>query len=149
MDIRNALERKGFDIKRILEYANRMRHLYSDEVVRKEEKLTDDIKISFSCQLAEKPINLVIQKKFLKGLAQGIYLISSDGYAIVRGKKVENHIGYDKTDPLSIEAYAQRLIGKTFRQVIEDDDEQFFQTLREESEYGVSEVSETKRNKGI
>lgn len=85
MDIRNALERKGFDIKRILEYANRMRHLYSDEVVRKEEKLTDDIKISFSCQLAEKPINLVIQKKFLKGLAQGIYLISSDGYAIVRG----------------------------------------------------------------
>lgn len=67
---------------------------------------------------------------------------------LLGGKKVENHIGYDKTDPLSIEAYAQRLIGKTFREVIEDDDEQFFQTLREESEYGVSEVSETKRNKG-
>ena len=29
---------------------------------------------------------------------------------------------YDKTDPLSIEQFSQRLIGKTFRQVIEEDE---------------------------
>lgn len=65
-----------------------------------------------------------------------------------RGKKMKNSIGYDKADPLSIETYAQQLVGKTFRQVIEEDNKEYFQTIREESEYGVSTISETKRNKG-
>lgn len=84
-DIRNALEKKGYDRKYLLEYARRIRNLYSNDEARKEEKLTDDVKISFSGQLAEKPVNLVIQKKLLKKLAQGIYLISSDGYATIKG----------------------------------------------------------------
>lgn len=84
-DIRNALEKKGYDKKHLIEYARRMRRVCSKEEMRKEEKLTDDVKISFSGQLAEKPINLVIQKRLLKGLAQGIYLISADGYATVKG----------------------------------------------------------------
>ena len=61
---------------------------------------------------------------------------------------MRRYIEYDKTDPLSIEEYAQRLIGKTFRQIVEEDEKEYPQKLREESEYGVSTVSETKRNKG-
>ncbi len=55
---------------------------------------------------------------------------------------------YDKSNPLSIENYAQRLLGKTFQQVIDEDEERNTFWLRETSEYGVSEVSAVKRNKG-
>lgn len=56
---------------------------------------------------------------------------------------------YDRTDPLSIEAYSQKMIGKTFRQLIEKDKSRPATTLRENDVvYGSSEVSETKRNKG-
>jgi len=55
---------------------------------------------------------------------------------------------YDKSNPLSIEKYAQRLLGKTFQQVIDEDEERNPFWLRETSEYGVSEVSAVKRNKG-
>lgn len=56
---------------------------------------------------------------------------------------------YDRTDPLSIEAYSQKMIGKTFRQLIEKDKSRPATTLRENvAVYGSSEVSETKRNKG-
>lgn len=60
---------------------------------------------------------------------------------------MEYIIEYDRKSPSSIEAYAQRLIGKTFRQIIEED-EQKNTMLREEMSYGTSDVSETKRNKG-
>lgn len=53
---------------------------------------------------------------------------------------------YDKTNPLSIENYAQRLIGKTFQEVIDEDEQNL--RVRESSYYGVSEVAEVKRNKG-
>lgn len=56
-------------------------------------------------------------------------------------------IGYDRTDPSSIEAYAQRLIGKTFRDVIQDDSHSPM-ILRDETTYGGYTVSDTKRNKG-
>lgn len=56
---------------------------------------------------------------------------------------------YDKTDPKSIEVYSQRLIGKTFRQIWEEDDaRQSVMKKKDGSPYGTSEVSETKRNKG-
>lgn len=51
---------------------------------------------------------------------------------------------YDKRDPLSIENYAQKLIGKTFQDVIDED----ALSIRETLSYGVPEVSEGKRNKG-
>ena len=56
---------------------------------------------------------------------------------------------YDKTDPISIETYAQRMIGKTFREIIEDD-EKSQPLMVEESiaSYGTPVVSATKRNKG-
>lgn len=57
-------------------------------------------------------------------------------------------IEYDRLNPSSIEAYAQKLIGKTFRQICDEDDEKHNQMLREESNYGTADVSEIKRNKG-
>ncbi|WP_026667889.1 Sau3AI family type II restriction endonuclease [Butyrivibrio sp. AE2005] len=58
---------------------------------------------------------------------------------------VNIELGYDRTNPKSIEAYAQKLIGSSFRQVMEDDSN----AIREdEAAYGKSDVAETKRNKG-
>ena len=59
---------------------------------------------------------------------------------------VDYIVEYDKSDPISIEVYSQRMVGKTFRQIIEEDE------ARKASEvstlYGSSDVSEVKRNKG-
>ena len=58
-------------------------------------------------------------------------------------------VEYDKTDPLSIEAYAQKLIGKTFRQIMEEDEVNHpLMVSEDEEQYGVSDVAESKRNKG-
>ena len=58
-------------------------------------------------------------------------------------------IGYDKTDPRSIESYSQRMIGRTFREVIEEGKEQRSGLLKDSSmDYGLPEVSENNRNKG-
>lgn len=55
-------------------------------------------------------------------------------------------IEYDRRSPNSIEAYAQRLIGKTFRQIIEEDEAR--QKMDRGVENGILEDEETKRNKG-
>jgi DNA mismatch repair protein MutH len=56
---------------------------------------------------------------------------------------------YDKTDPISIENYSQRLIGKTFRQIWDEDDaRQPGIVMEEEVPYGTPDVTEAKRNKG-
>ena len=60
---------------------------------------------------------------------------------------MEIQIEYDKRNPSSIEAYAQRLVGKTFRQVWEEDEQQSPQYIREEGAYGSTDVDEKKRNK--
>ena len=58
-------------------------------------------------------------------------------------------VEYDKSDPTSIEIYSQKLIGRTFRQIWEEDDARQPMMVREDSStYGSSEVTETKRNKG-
>ena len=58
---------------------------------------------------------------------------------------VNIELGYDRTNPKSIEAYAQKLIGRSFRQVMDDDSS----ALREDdTTYGKSDVAEVKRNKG-
>lgn len=58
-------------------------------------------------------------------------------------------VEYDRSDPISIEAYAQRMIGKTFREICEEDEEHQLMMLHEDSSnYGLSDVLETKRNKG-
>lgn len=39
-------------------------------------------------------------------------------------------IEYDRSDPISIEVYSQKLIGKTFRQIWEEDDARQNRLLR-------------------
>lgn len=64
-------------------------------------------------------------------------------------ENIDYLIEYDRSDPISIEVYSQKLIGKTFRQIWEEDDARRLMMVREDSTpYGSSEVSETKRNKG-
>ena len=53
---------------------------------------------------------------------------------------------YDKTNPLSIEKYAQRLIGKTFRQVCDEDDRSKWNIIRESAVYNASRAD--KKQKG-
>ncbi len=55
---------------------------------------------------------------------------------------------YDKSNPNSIETYAQRLIGKTFRDVIKEDTQRIMMVREEAAVYGSYAVSDTKRNKG-
>ena len=56
---------------------------------------------------------------------------------------------YDRKDPISIEEYSQKLIGKTFREVMEEDELNYPMMVEEEmGSYGTPEVAETKRNKG-
>lgn len=53
---------------------------------------------------------------------------------------------YDETNPLSIEAYAQKLIGKTFADVCQEDDLNAEGVLKEDTNYEVSH--ENKKRKG-
>lgn len=55
---------------------------------------------------------------------------------------------YDKNDPLSIENYAQKLIGKTFQEVIDEDKKRQTMFARKVSSYSAMENSEGKHNKG-
>ena len=57
-------------------------------------------------------------------------------------------VEYDKSDPISIEIYSQRMIGKTFRELLEADESKNSVVREKETEYGSSDISETKRNKG-
>ena len=54
---------------------------------------------------------------------------------------------YDKTDPSSIEKYAQRLIGKTFRDIVDEDERKQSRTLCKE-DLCESKLSDNKKNKG-
>ena len=60
---------------------------------------------------------------------------------------MEYIIEYDKSNLSSIEDYAQRLIGKIFRQISQEDDERQIDLIAD-SKYGISDVTKTKRNKG-
>lgn len=57
-------------------------------------------------------------------------------------------IEYDRSSPSSIEEYAQGLIGKTFRDIIEEDDRRQMMVKEEAAAYGSYTVSDIKRNKG-
>lgn len=55
---------------------------------------------------------------------------------------------YDNTDPISIERYAQALIGKTFQEIIEKDGINNAEKLHEPVKYAIQELNEDKKNKG-
>ncbi len=54
---------------------------------------------------------------------------------------------YDRSDPLSIEKYAQKLVGKTFQQVCDEDDDSNSIIIHEDSAQYNARVSD-KKNKG-
>lgn len=63
--------------------------------------------------------------------------------------RVDYTAEYDSSDSLSIEAYSQKMVGKTFREICEEDDARQLLVLRDGSAaYGTAEVSSVKRNKG-
>lgn len=84
-ELRIFLERKGYDRDYLSKYAKYIRDLYSKESDKQDQEITENVKISYSGQLAEKPINLVIRKEVLRDLAKAVYLISADGYASIKG----------------------------------------------------------------
>jgi DNA mismatch repair protein MutH len=56
---------------------------------------------------------------------------------------------YDETDPISIESYAQKLIGKSFQEVIEEDERRLSNISHEDKNmYETPVVNENKKNKG-
>lgn len=55
---------------------------------------------------------------------------------------------YDETNPNSIEQYAFKLKGKTFRNIIEDDKYNLTYTSEEGASYDVAKTHENKKNKG-
>lgn len=55
---------------------------------------------------------------------------------------------YDKTDPLSIQEYSQKMVGKSFREIWEEDEQNQPTLVRETGHYGSTSVKEKKRNKG-
>lgn len=61
-------------------------------------------------------------------------------------RKMRYDMGYDETDPSSIEKYAQRLIGKTFANICDEDDMKLMSAIRETSSY--NEDHENKKRKG-
>lgn len=62
--------------------------------------------------------------------------------------KVKHTLDYDYTNPISIESYSQKLIGKSFREICEEDDKRKSSLIRQTIEYGETDVTKTKRNKG-
>ncbi|MBD5459075.1 MAG: restriction endonuclease [Lachnospiraceae bacterium] len=58
-------------------------------------------------------------------------------------------VEYDRSDPISIEKYSQRMVGKTFREIWEADEARQPMISRGgDAEHSQSDVAETKRNKG-
>lgn len=75
------LQKIGYDKNYLVRYAKRIRQ---DQLGIKDmfsEELDYNMKITFSCQIPEKPINIVIPKSFLKRIASGMFLISEDGFS--------------------------------------------------------------------
>lgn len=62
---------------------------------------------------------------------------------------VDYIVEYDRSDPISIEKYSQRMVGKTFREIWEADEaRQPVISRGGDADHSQSDVSETKRNKG-
>ena len=75
------IEKRGLDSKYLLNYAKSMRKNLIDSEKTYTKNVDNQIKIMYSGNLAEKPINAVIRKDLIKSIAKATYLISEDGYA--------------------------------------------------------------------
>lgn len=62
---------------------------------------------------------------------------------------VDYSVEYNRSDPISIERYSQKLVGKTFREIWEADEARQSMILnKDDVKYSQSDVVEVKRNKG-
>ena len=84
-DIRAYVERNGFNKELLFEYAQRYRKMNEMKNTSESKEIFPGGKLFYSGHLAEKPVNIVINKEALKNLAKNIYLISADGYAKIKG----------------------------------------------------------------
>ena len=84
-EIRREVAKLGYSKEQLTEIATKIRSEERGSNDTKRFDLTNDIKIVYSGQLPEKPINLVISKNILRELAEKIYLIAPDGYATIKG----------------------------------------------------------------
>lgn len=80
-DLVNEAIKHGCDKVHLIEYAIELREMMEISNERKDIKVDDYFKITYTGALNEKPINVVIQKSVLKKIAKATYLISEDGYA--------------------------------------------------------------------
>lgn len=79
------LEKMNCSLERLKIYAKKLREQMAgrQETERSPCEGNDNIKIVYSGKIKEQPINLVINKKILKSLAVGMWLIAEDGYATI------------------------------------------------------------------
>ncbi len=75
------VEKRGLNRDYLITYAKKLRNNMKSSNDTFSEEVADDIKIMYSGQLAEKPINAVVRKEVIKKVAKATYLISEDGYA--------------------------------------------------------------------
>ena len=78
--LREAVEKDGADKVKLKSIAKELRENEKDDIV----VLNDNMRVMITRRLAEKPINLVIRKEYLKKLANATFLISEDGYGRIQ-----------------------------------------------------------------
>ena len=84
LELREFIRCLGYSKDLLIKYAKRIRSEYYGVDEQKTELLIDGLKIMYSGGIAEKPVNLVINKRILRELAKKVYLISQDGYAEIK-----------------------------------------------------------------
>ena len=83
-----AVKEEGYDSKKLLELAENLRKRINEEGNMDKyvkERLNAAFTLTYSSkEYGEKPINLLINKSFLKPLAHSIFLVCKDGYAMIK-----------------------------------------------------------------
>ena len=84
IQLQNEIKNYGYDKSYLLDYARRIRESKGNSNSQYIQRINSSFKFMYSGQLAEKPINIVIQKSLLKKIARSTYLISEDGFAKIQ-----------------------------------------------------------------
>ncbi len=82
--VKNELEKRTLNTEHLSRYVELIRKGIDRKEYSIGKQIDDDVKIMISERLNEKPINLVINKRLLHGVADRVYLISKDGYANIK-----------------------------------------------------------------
>lgn len=86
-DLLAALNQRGLSVGKLQEDAASLRRSMAGANERMDKRYPEaNLWLTYSGTIKEQPLNLVINKEFLKPLATGIWLISEDGYAAISQK---------------------------------------------------------------